>query len=249
MAKRKAIPKSVRFEVFKRDSFKCQYCGASAPEVVLNVDHIDPVDNGGGNDIINLITSCFACNSGKSNKLLTDNSAVSKQKQQLDELNERRQQLEMLMEWRLALSDKSYEMDKVMDYFNQQSSTAGISLTPVGENKLRALLKKYGLDNVLEAIDIICEKFYFLPPSERWEKLEKTLKYKDEPEHVQHKAYILGIVKNKWGAYRIENASYWLDEAIALNIDTEHLIQSTKSINSYNRWLDMVYDYVQKHKA
>ena len=30
--KRKTISKKTRFEVFKRDSFKCQYCGASAPE-------------------------------------------------------------------------------------------------------------------------------------------------------------------------------------------------------------------------
>ena len=43
MAKRKNLSKSVRFEVFKRDSFKCQYCGKSAPDVVLEVDHIIPV--------------------------------------------------------------------------------------------------------------------------------------------------------------------------------------------------------------
>ena len=45
--KRVAIPKSIRFEVFKRDSFTCQYCGESAPNVILNVDHIYPVSKGG----------------------------------------------------------------------------------------------------------------------------------------------------------------------------------------------------------
>ena len=45
--KRKSITKSVRFEVFKRDGFKCQYCGASAPDVILEVDHIVPVAEGG----------------------------------------------------------------------------------------------------------------------------------------------------------------------------------------------------------
>ena len=64
--KRKAIGDKLRFEVFKRDNFKCQYCGMSAPDVVLNVDHIDPVSNGGENNILNLITSCRDCNSGKS---------------------------------------------------------------------------------------------------------------------------------------------------------------------------------------
>ena len=45
--KRKTISKKTRFEVFKRDSFKCQYCGASAPEAILVVDHIDPFSKGG----------------------------------------------------------------------------------------------------------------------------------------------------------------------------------------------------------
>lgn len=47
MSARKTITKKTRFEVFKRDGFKCVYCGACAPEVVLVVDHIDPVANGG----------------------------------------------------------------------------------------------------------------------------------------------------------------------------------------------------------
>ena len=56
--KRKQLSKTLRFEVFKRDSFKCQYCGKSAPEVTLEVDHIIPVAKGGSNEIFNLITSC-----------------------------------------------------------------------------------------------------------------------------------------------------------------------------------------------
>jgi hypothetical protein len=34
MAKRKAISKKTRFEVFKRDAFTCVYCGKRAPDVV-----------------------------------------------------------------------------------------------------------------------------------------------------------------------------------------------------------------------
>jgi len=68
---RKTLSKKVRFEVFKRDLFKCQYCGNHPPDVVLNVDHIMPVAKGGSDDMDNLITSCEACNSGKSANLLT----------------------------------------------------------------------------------------------------------------------------------------------------------------------------------
>jgi len=63
--KRKAIPDSTRFEVFKRDQFKCQYCGRCAPEIVLEIDHVDPHSKGGSDEILNLITSCRDCNSGK----------------------------------------------------------------------------------------------------------------------------------------------------------------------------------------
>ncbi len=88
MTKRKSLSKKVRFEVFKRDSFKCQYCGSSAPDVVLQVDHIKAVSKGGDNDLMNLVTACFDCNSGKSNRSLDDNSVLAKQRAQLDELRD-----------------------------------------------------------------------------------------------------------------------------------------------------------------
>lgn len=40
---------AVRFDVFKRDAFTGQCCGAHPPECVLEVDHIEPASNGGTN--------------------------------------------------------------------------------------------------------------------------------------------------------------------------------------------------------
>lgn len=71
MSARKAISKRLRFEVFKRDEFVCQYCGAHPPETILHIDHMDPVVAGGTNDIDNLVTACDACNLGKGARLLT----------------------------------------------------------------------------------------------------------------------------------------------------------------------------------
>lgn len=65
MAERVPLSSKIRFEVFKRDSFTCQYCGKSAPGVILEVDHIVPVSGGGDNDMKNLITACHDCNIGK----------------------------------------------------------------------------------------------------------------------------------------------------------------------------------------
>jgi len=63
--KRKQLSNKARFEIFKRDSFTCQYCGNSAPTVILNIDHIKPIVAGGDFNQGNLITACFNCNSGK----------------------------------------------------------------------------------------------------------------------------------------------------------------------------------------
>lgn len=67
---RRWIPRRVRFEVLKRDGFRCRYCGAAAPGAVLVIDHVRPLHEGGTDDPGNLITSCESCNSGKGAKPL-----------------------------------------------------------------------------------------------------------------------------------------------------------------------------------
>jgi len=67
---RVSLSKTQRFQIFKRDGFQCQYCGATPPAVVLEVDHIIPVSKGGKNDSHNLVTACFDCNRGKRDGLL-----------------------------------------------------------------------------------------------------------------------------------------------------------------------------------
>lgn len=150
--KRKAIPKRVRFEVLKRDKFTCQYCGAQAPEVVLNVDHITPVSKGGTNDISNLITSCFDCNSGKSDIELSDDTAIMKQKAQLDMLQERREQLEMMREWQLELTDETLTEASIVNDIIKKIS--GMSLTEVGKKSVNKLIKKFGFDTVCDSVRI-----------------------------------------------------------------------------------------------
>lgn len=149
---RKSIPKRMRFEVLKRDKFTCQYCGRQAPDVVLNIDHIKPVSKGGKNELTNLITSCFDCNSGKSDRELSDDSAVKKQKAQLDMLQERREQLEMMRQWQLELTnDVMTESSIVNDVVKKVS---GCSLNDNGVRQANKLVKEFGLELVCEAVRI-----------------------------------------------------------------------------------------------
>lgn len=55
----------LRFEILTRDGYRCRYCGRGAPEVSLEVDHVQPRSRGGSNHHFNLVTACFECNHGK----------------------------------------------------------------------------------------------------------------------------------------------------------------------------------------
>lgn len=61
-----AVSKRLRFEVLRRDGYRCRYCGAGADRVELEVDHVTPVSLGGADVMENLVTACEPCNSGKS---------------------------------------------------------------------------------------------------------------------------------------------------------------------------------------
>ncbi len=155
--KRKAISKRSRFEVFKRDSFKCQYCGKSAPDVLLQVDHIHPVAKGGAGDITNLITACEDCNAGKSDKLLSDTSVAVKRKAQADQLQERREQITMMAEWQRGLLD--VEALATMECVRLWNDQSAFVLNSKGELGIRKLVKKYGMVSVMDAVNIATSRY------------------------------------------------------------------------------------------
>ena len=154
---RKSISPKLRFEVFKRDKFQCQYCGKSAPQVVLHVDHIEPVAEGGTNEITNLITACSECNLGKGARRLSDDAAIRKEKRQLDMLNERREQLEMMMQWRKELS--MMEEKTVAYVASRFAEKTGYSVTPKGTQKLRRSLHAFSLSEVLDALEVCASQY------------------------------------------------------------------------------------------
>lgn len=63
----------IRFEIFKRDKFICQYCGAKSPDVILQIDHKIALAKGGSDSPENLITACLNCNKGKASNDLNEN--------------------------------------------------------------------------------------------------------------------------------------------------------------------------------
>jgi hypothetical protein len=149
--KRKAISKKTRFDVFKRDGFMCQYCGAYPPSVLLHVDHIHPVAEGGGNDIDNLITACQPCNLGKGARsinavpqtLAEKASIVSEMEDQL------RGYQEVLEAKRERIEDELWRVAEVID---TGSSESGMKRDWTAS--IRRFNERIGVHSVLEAADI-----------------------------------------------------------------------------------------------
>lgn len=152
---RKPLSKRTRFDVFKRDRFCCQYCGATPPSVVLEVDHIHPVSEGGSNQQDNLITSCFDCNRGKSNTLLTELPSSIDAKMAV--IVEKREQIKAFE--KLLKSERKHEesaIDVVESVFHEFFS--GVVFTKAFRESVREFNKKLHADQVEFAMRKACSR-------------------------------------------------------------------------------------------
>lgn len=69
----KWITPTKRLAIYIRDGLSCAYCGRGVEdEIGLTLDHLKPRIRGGSNKSHNLITSCFRCNSARSDRQLVD---------------------------------------------------------------------------------------------------------------------------------------------------------------------------------
>lgn len=239
MNTRQAIRKSVRFEVFKRDNFTCQYCGKKAPDVILHVDHINPVSKGGDNEIINLLTSCEPCNLGKSDRLLSDSASIDRQRAQLEELNERREQLEMMLAWRDSLKD--LDEDILGEVVARVESYIGDhSVNDHGKSLVRKWLKKFSVSEILDAAEIAYERHidagvtseavsaFFLA-------IPKICATKRLPEVKQRLLYARGILRRR--IYVNESMAMRLMEAaVTAGLDVEELINYAKEVKNWTEF-------------
>lgn len=249
---RKAISKKLRFEVFKRDSFTCQYCGKSAPDVILHVDHILPVKEGGTNTITNLVCSCDSCNMGKGAIKLSDDSAVKKEKKQLDELNEKREQLELMMKWKkelLAMDDKQFKF--ISDEFKR--CTDGYYPKDSMKPKVKQWIKKFGFEKVFDVIAISCNQYIKRDKEGNvtQESTNKALGYIPKICYCQEKQYgeddgqlfyLRGIMRNRFAYCDERKAIIILKDLYKRGIQIDELKQMIMCSNNWSEWKRYVDD-------
>jgi len=153
--KRKALTKKIRFEVFKRDHFTCQYCGNVPPTVILEVDHINPVSNGGDNNIDNLATSCFDCNRGKTNiPLESIPDTLEKKRLALEEKETQIREYNKIL--KRMKSRETRSINEVHGVFKDHFS--GYTLKKEFKESVRTFIRKLPKDEVVISMRIACTR-------------------------------------------------------------------------------------------
>lgn len=148
------IGSKVRFEIFKRDLFTCQYCGRSTPEVELQIDHIIPQAKGGGDDVDNLITSCSECNYAKNDILLSDRTytidTVELHANNLKNIKSRKTQFKLFILYKKELEElEKMEVEEIASLLYEDVRASNTRYY----HTIRNLIKKYGFNLVYSAME------------------------------------------------------------------------------------------------
>ncbi len=159
MTKRKFLSKKLRFEIFKRDEFTCQYCGSHPPKCILHIDHINPIKLGGDNSQDNLITSCSLCNSGKSATPLSSiPESMSEKAKRIKESEAQIKEYSKIVNLkRERINNESWMVSDLYIERTRTSNSDG-SIRKDYFSSIQRFIEKIGYFEVLDAMELACSK-------------------------------------------------------------------------------------------
>lgn len=149
-----SITKKMRFEVLKRDEFKCRYCGSPAPDVFLEIDHVIPRSKGGKDDVSNLVAACEGCNRGKSDIPLDKPAETVRLDREVERFEQEKQIFEFLEEKKKFWDEKAEKIHKGFVYmlgFDEELTSNDLS-------NIIFFIKRIGETEVQEAVLICADK-------------------------------------------------------------------------------------------
>lgn len=248
--KRKKLSNTIRFEVFKRDSFTCQYCGRMAPDVVLEVDHINPVSKGGDNEILNLITSCMECNRGKGVRKLTDKDEIKKQQQQLKELNEKRIQLEMLVDWKAELLNFDIVQYEKIKALIEDIVGWTVNVAEDSKNHIIKQINKYGFETVYEATKVAFTNYYRKDENNLVQAFNYISKIawnmdRDKKDPMNYKRnYLKKTIKKRFSYFNQDRLSFVLNKLVTDEHEYERVYSIACNSKSWTNFYENIeYEY------
>ncbi len=69
--KRRRLTKSERMKIFKKTNGHCAYCGCEITYKEMQIDHVEPIYNGGKDAESNMLPACRSCNHYKGSSSLS----------------------------------------------------------------------------------------------------------------------------------------------------------------------------------
>lgn len=196
---------------------------------------------------MNLVTSCSDCNLGKSDRKLDDDAVISKQKEQLKKLGEKREQMRMMIEWREEIES---QRDELSDFIREKIDLAVYPRTikDFALKKYVRAVSKYGFNEVCDAIDAAEEKFIRTDddgdtPPETCEKFlaniipicraSKTIK---EKPYLEKLYYIRGICRNRFNYCVDWKCLEVLEDAYKSGVEIEEMTKLAKEARNWTDW-------------
>lgn len=252
--KRVTISKKTRFNIFARDSFSCQYCGRTPPAVILHLDHVIPLAEGGTDDPDNLITACKECNLGKGTKLL---SIAPKGTGISDRISELKEQEAQLAAYRKFLEKnrqrQESEIEEIADYWSRLFDNQK-ELTLTGKLKFQNWLTIFPLPRIIEAMNIARAKI--ISPEDHIKYTHGILRNwklaQENPERANIEKNISTAAKfwqnmTRGTGYLPNNHRSLLKDL--LNVcDLEEVIEGMKSWGSAIYFTDFIDSMLEKYK-
>lgn len=146
--------KQMRFRVFKRDGFKCAYCGQTPPSVILEVDHVIPKSKNGKDDINNYVTACFDCNRGKGVETLDviPNTLIDN----LERIKEKQEQVQAYNNYLKRLERQTKADIDVIDHIYNGTFNDWCLSDKFKNGSLRLFLSKLPTPKVMQAMALAC---------------------------------------------------------------------------------------------
>jgi len=133
--------------------------------------------DGGGDEEINLITSCFDCNRGKAGDSV-DISKTKGEKFELEmkQLEEKKSQLNAY--YRYIKKSKKLKKKEIKIFLDawEEASDGENYITKKGEKDIRRLLESNSAEMILKSIDIAWDRYY-VPNDEKFTYMCGVLKH------------------------------------------------------------------------
>ena len=250
--------KRIKFEVFEKDSYRCQYCGNVAPNITLKLHRIQEVQNNDNwLDPAYLSTSCVSCEDKRQGKSAGRNASAFIM---LDELEERLEQLKMLISWRKGMVKiRRSQLIGIIDFW--QDLVPGIYLNDDQKRVLLSLMNKYSSDEIRSSMRAVAKEKLQRQTDETLTKDAHDVAFEKIPEtcirnskakknhEIEELYQIHDVLKERLqGFFDSDRAIQWLNYARSWEVNTEELAHMALKVTNWTQFSCNIDEMVHRQK-